>query len=99
MPSGVQCEWSDPAWGGVPGCIDVVVEDSLFDTTLVGVYLDEGTTRTTVRNSVFLNQSWAAVSDHKGTGNASYANDTSRMRPGAVPLSHEHLFVYCGCGA
>jgi hypothetical protein len=34
-----------------------------------------------------------------GVGNALYANDTSGLRPGAVPLSHEHLFVYCGCGA
>ncbi|HEV2903078.1 MAG TPA: hypothetical protein VGW30_07420 [Gaiellaceae bacterium] len=98
VPTGVLCEWSDPAWGGVAGCIDVVIEHSLFDTSLIGVYLDEGTTRTTVRNSVFRNQSWAAVSDHKGIGNSSYANDTSRLRPGAVPLSHEHLFVYCGCG-
>jgi hypothetical protein len=40
------------------------------------------------------------VADHKGVGNASYANETSGLRcaQGAVPLSHEHLFVYCGCG-
>jgi hypothetical protein len=98
VPTGVLCEWSDPAWGGVAGCIDVAIEHSFFDTSLIGVYLDEGTTRTTVRNSVFRNQSWAAVSDHKGVDNASYANDTSGLRSGAVPLSHEHLFVYCGCG-
>jgi hypothetical protein len=91
---GVNCEWSDPAWGGIAGCIDVVVEDSLFDTTRIGVYLDEGTTRTTIRRSVFRNQQWAAIADHKGVANAYYENDVSGLRVGAVPLSYDHLFQH-----
>lgn len=91
---GLNCEWSDPAWGGIPGCIDVVVEDSFFDTTRIGVYLDEGTTRTTIRRSVFRNQDWAAIADHKGVGNSYYENDVSGLRRGSVPLSHDHLFQH-----
>jgi hypothetical protein len=91
---GLNCEWSDPAWGGIAGCIDVLVEDSLFDTTRIGVYLDQGTTRTTIRRSVFRNQEWAAIADHKGVANAYYQNDVSGLRAGAVPLSYDHLFQH-----
>jgi hypothetical protein len=90
---GFNCEWADPAWNSIAGCIDVVIEDSLFDTTRIGVYLDEGTTRTTIRRSVFRNQDWAAIADHKGVSNAYYANDYSGLARGAVPVSNQHLFA------
>jgi hypothetical protein len=96
--TGLNCEWADPGWGGVAGCIDVVVEDSFFDTSIVGVYMDQGTTRTTVRRSVFRNQRWAAIGDHRGNGNTYYGNDVSGLPPGAVAVSHEHIYQHCGCG-
>jgi hypothetical protein len=91
---GVNCEWSDPAWDSIAGCIDVVIEDSLFDTTRIGVYMDEGTTRTTIRRSVFRNQDWAAIADHKGVANAYYDNDYSGVRAGAATVTTEHLFTH-----
>jgi hypothetical protein len=91
ITTGLNCEWADPAWGSVPGCIDVVVEDSVFDTRRIGVYLDEGTTRTIVRRSVFRNQSWAAIGDHKGIDNSYSDNEVSGLRSGALPLSRKHI--------
>ena len=40
-----------------PASVGNVIEDSRFESRLAGVYLDEGTTRTTVRSSTFVNQS------------------------------------------
>src|SRR5919204_3663588 len=45
---GVNAEWADPAWGGRPASVDNVFRDSIFATSVVGVFLDEGTTRTSV---------------------------------------------------
>jgi hypothetical protein len=84
---GLTAEWNDPSWGGRPASIDNLVEDSRFASTLAGVYLDEGTTRTTIRRSTFVNQSWGAIGDYRGNGNAAYANQYS----GAVGVRHDHL--------
>ena len=51
-----------------------------------GVYLDEGTTRTTVRRSTFADQTWGAIGDYRGQEQRQYGNDTaarpaSRHRP------------------
>lgn len=89
---GVNCEWADPVWASIPGCIDVVIEDSLFETSVIGVYLDEGTTRTTIRRCTFRNQRWAAISDYKGIGNAYSNNDYSGVAAGGVAVSNLHLF-------
>jgi hypothetical protein len=72
---GLTAEWADPSWGSRPASVDNVVEDSRFDSTVAGVYLDEGTTRTTIRRSTFVNQSWGAIGDYQGNGNQAYAND------------------------
>ena len=50
----------------------------------VGVYLDQGTTRTLVRRCVFVGQAWAAIGDYLGQGNGYYENDFSGIRAGAV---------------
>jgi hypothetical protein len=68
-----------------------VIELSWFESRLVGVYLDEGTTRTSVRRSTFANQSWAAIGDYRGNGNAFEANDYSGVDPGAATVRHDHL--------
>ena len=36
---------------------------------MIGVYLDQGTTRTTVRNSTFANQRCGAIGNYAGVGN------------------------------
>jgi hypothetical protein len=88
---GLAGEWADPDWGGVPGSIDNVIQDSRFESWLAGVYLDEGTTRTTIRRSTFVGQRWAAIGDYEGIGNAFYANDYSRIARGAVAVTREHI--------
>lgn len=92
---GVNCEWADPAWGSLPACVDNVVQDSYFDTRIAGVWLDLGTTRTTVRRSIFVNQQWAAIGDYKGIDNLgdTRGNDYSWIAPQAVPVSHRHLYT------
>jgi len=88
---GVNCEWADPLTGGLPACVDNVVQDSTIASYLVGVFLDAGTTRTTVRRVTFLNQSWAAIGDYQGVNNAYYDNDYSGIAPGALTVSTGHV--------
>jgi hypothetical protein len=88
---GLTAEWADPDWGGLPASVDNVVQNSRFESWLVGVYLDEGTTRTTIRWSTFIGQRWAAIGDYEGVGNAYYGNDYSRLAPGAAAVTHEHI--------
>jgi len=89
--TGIVAEWADPAWSGQPASVDNIIEDSRFESWLAGVFLDAGTTRTTVRRSTFANQRWAAIGDHRGIGNAYYENDYRRIRPGAAAISHGRL--------
>jgi hypothetical protein len=87
---GVNAEWSDLASGQKPASSDNVIEGGYFRTTHVGVYLDQGTTRTVVRDSRFVGQSWAAIGDYLGIGNRYYANDFIALSAGAVPVTHDH---------
>lgn len=87
---GVNAEWASRARGGKPASVDNVIENGYFDTTVVGVYLDQGTTRTTVRRCKFVAQGWAAIGDYRGVGNRYYANDFRGIAAGAVPISYEH---------
>jgi hypothetical protein len=87
---GVNAEWANHAVGGRPASVDNVIEDCYFDTSVVGVYLDEGTTRTSVRRCKFAAQRWAAIGDYKGVDNRYYANDFRGIASTAVSVSHEH---------
>jgi hypothetical protein len=87
---GVNAEWGNYLAGGKPASVDNVIENAYFRTGHVGVYLDLGTTRTTVRRSVFVGQSWAAIGDYLGKDNRYYHNDFDRIAPGALPVSHDH---------
>ena len=88
---GLNAEWAAPAWGGKPASVGNVIEDSHFESRLVGVYLDEGTTRTTVRNSSFAGQRFAAVGDYRGRDNAIHDNDYRGIAAGAEQVSRRHL--------
>jgi hypothetical protein len=88
---GLVTEWASPAAGGRPASVDNVIQDSRFESWLAGVYLDAGTTRTTVRRSSFARQRWAAVGDYEGVRNRVYSNDYRGIAAGAVPLTHEHI--------
>ena len=88
---GLTAEWADPAWDRKPASIDNLIELSRFESWLAGVYLDEGTTRTTVRRSSFANQSWAAIGDYRGDGNAYGANDYAGLDAGVPPVRHDHI--------
>lgn len=87
---GVNAEWSDLALGEKPASSDNLIEDAFFQTTHVGVYLDQGTTRMLVRRSVFVGQHWAAIGDYLGNGNGFSENDFSGIGAGAVAVSHDH---------
>jgi hypothetical protein len=85
---GLTAEWADPAWDSRPASVGNTIELSRFESRLAGVYLDDGTTRTTVRNSTFANQSWAAIGDYRGEGNAYHSNHYGE---GVTPVRHDHL--------
>lgn len=87
---GVNAEWSDLALGQRPASSDNVIRDAYFGTKHVGVYLDQGTTRTLVRGCVFVGQAWAAIGDYLGQGNAFSDNDFAGIAAGAVPITHDH---------
>ena len=91
---GLLAEWADPDSGGRPASIDNVIEDSWFASWLAGVYLDAGTTRTTVRRSTFVNQRWAAIGDYQGNENTYYGNDYEGIASGASEVSDEHVSVF-----
>ena len=91
---GLLAEWAAPEWGGRPASTGNVIEDSRFETSLAGVYLDEGSTRTTVRRSAFAGQAWAAIGDYRGIDNAFYDNDYRGIAPGAQPVSRDHLTTF-----
>jgi hypothetical protein len=84
---GVNAEWDNPAVGGKPASTDNVIEGARIQTTHVGVYLDQGTTRTTVRRCVFVGQNWAAIGDYKGVDNSYYDNNFKGIDPGAAAVS------------
>lgn len=88
---GIVAEWASPGWGGRPASVDNVIQDSTFESYLCGVYLDEGTIRTTVRRSAFRRQGWAAIGNYRGNGNRFSQNDYSGIRRTAVPVSHDHV--------
>jgi hypothetical protein len=87
---GVNAEWANHAFGGRPASVDNVIQDAYFRTGHVGVYLDQGTTRTIVRRCVFAGQEWAAIGDYLGVDNQYYDNDFDGIAPGAATVSHEH---------
>jgi hypothetical protein len=88
---GVNAEWADPSWGGRPASVDNVFRNSSFKTSVVGVYLDEGTTRTSVIGCTFAGQSWAGIGNYLGIGNRFAGNDFKGLLPGAVPISLGHI--------
>jgi hypothetical protein len=91
---GILAEWAGPEWGGRPASVGNVIEDSAFASTVAGVYLDEGSTRTTVRRSAFSGQTWAAIGDYRGIGNAFYDNDYAGIAAGAQTVSRDHLTTF-----
>jgi hypothetical protein len=91
---GLLTEWADPAAGGRAASIGNVIEDSWFASRLAGVYLDAGTTRTTVRRSTFVNQRWAAIGDYQGNDNTYYGNDYEGIASGASEVSDQHVSVF-----
>jgi hypothetical protein len=88
---GLVAEWAAPEWDGRPASVDNVIQDSWFESSLAGVFLDDGTTRTTVRRSTFANQRWAAIGDYRGIDNEFYGNDYGAIAPGADDVTDEHL--------
>ena len=88
VTTGVVCEWADPGWGSRPACVDNVIQDSTIASSRIGVVLDEGTTRTTVRRVKFIGQAVSGILDYRGINNTYSGNDYSGIAPGAVPVSH-----------
>jgi hypothetical protein len=87
---GVNAEWANPALGGRPASVDSLIEDGYLHTTHVGIYLDQGTTRTVIRRCTFVGQAWAAIGDYRGIDNRYVENDFKGIARTAVPVSYEH---------
>jgi hypothetical protein len=87
---GINAEWANHALGGRPASVDNTIQDAYVRTTHVGVYLDEGTTRTLIHRCVFVGQAWAAIGDFRGIDNGYSDNDFAGIAASAVPVSHEH---------
>lgn len=91
---GLVTEWADPGSGGRAASVGNVIQDSWFASRLAGVYLDAGTTRTTVRRSTFVNQRWAAIGDYRGIENAYYGNDYDGIARNASGVTDEHVGLF-----
>jgi hypothetical protein len=89
--TGITAEWASPAAGGRPASVDNLIQDSIFESHLCGIYLDDGTTRTIVRRSSFRKQTWAGIGSYRGRDNEFYDNDYSGIRRTAVPVSRNHI--------
>jgi hypothetical protein len=87
---GVNAEWANHVYGGKPASVDNVIQNAYFRTGHVGVYLDQGTTRTLIRHCVFAGQDWAGIGDYLGVANEYYDNDFAGIAPGAVAVSYDH---------
>ena len=90
VSTGVNCEWADPTWGSKPACVTNVIQDSTIRSSYVGVYMDQGTTGTTVRRVTFIGETRAAIVDYLGVNNSYSGNDYSGLAAGAVPVSTAH---------
>ena len=90
VSTGVNCEWADPTWGSKPACVDNIIQDSTIRSSKVGVYMDQGTTRTIVRRVTFIGETRAAIVDYLGVSNSYSGNDYSGLPAGAVPVSTAH---------
>lgn len=86
--TGVACEWASPSWGSRPACTDDVIQDSAIYSANVGVLLDVGTTRTTIRRVKFVGMGSAAIRDVSGLNNIFVDNDYREIAPGAAPVAH-----------
>ena len=63
------------------------ISHSVFDTASVGVYLEEGTTSTSVSNSTFIGQQRAGIVDYKGRSNSYRQNHFKWLGPSANNVS------------
>ena len=88
VTAGVNCEWDYGT--GTPGSVDNIIQDSVIQSRVAGVNMDDGTIRTTVRRVKFIGQSWAAIGNYRGVNNAYYDLDYSGIAAGAVPVSLDH---------
>jgi hypothetical protein len=86
VQDGFICEWNDPAWGGKPGCVNDVIQDATVASRRIGVWLDAGTTGTTVQRVKFVGQSNSAIFDPAGIGNSYADNDYSQIGSTAMPI-------------
>jgi hypothetical protein len=95
---GFNAEWADPSWGNVAASDGTVIENGTVDaagSTLpgrqAGIYLDEGTVATTVRNVVFMHQNWAGIGVFRAIGTALGANDFGALGPRAQAVAYAHI--------
>lgn len=96
--TGINAEWADPAQGGVSASHRTTIMNGTIDATSLspkmsttGIYLDEGTERTTVRGVLFKGQSWAGIGSYKNTGvNSFTGNRYVALRGSAETVSYSH---------
>jgi hypothetical protein len=96
--TGLNAEWADPAWDGRAAAHGTTIENGTIDAAgwtlpghTAGVYLDEGTDSTTVRNVTFRNQNWAGIGAFKVVGTNSFTRNGFQLEPGASRVSTSHI--------
>jgi len=95
--TGFNGEWDDGTTGN--GAMhDVTIEYGTVDSTgstvaghQAGVFLDQGSDSTTVRNVTFRNQNWAGIGAYLNTGSNSFGDNTFVLSPPAVDTSTGHI--------
>ena len=93
---GFNAEWDDGTPGNEAAQNDTI-ENGVIDASgwtdgsTSGVYLDEGTGNTTIRNVTFKNQSWTAIGAYKPAGTITITNNTYQLKPGATRTSARHV--------
>jgi hypothetical protein len=94
VATGINYEWDDGIAGN-GASYDNVHQDGRIETTLVGAFMDQGTTRTTIRRTTFVGQSWACIGNYMNSANGNLydttGNDYSGKDGGAVDISTDHV--------
>jgi hypothetical protein len=77
-----------------------VFQDGRIQSTVVGLNMDAGTERTTIRRTAFVGQCWAAIADNQGIGNLydTTGNDYSGLPAGVPQIRRNENLNTATCG-
>ena len=93
--TGINAEWSDGVVNNA-AAHNTTIQNGTIDGAgasgkgnHAGVFLDEGSESTTIRNVAFANQNWAAIGSYKNTGTNDFTANT--FQAGVLSLTPNHI--------